>query len=157
MRMILGIIFCLFIGGTLGFSAIQATGQPSSVIPIIETPDPYIGVAIGESFTLIFFIIDDNPFNYSLARNESRLTFGLLQSNRLQFTRQETEGIYNFTLKVTDYSHNTAALSILVAVGYEVEEKAEDAAPGLEFLPLSLGILYLIRKRARSKRMNKGN
>ncbi|MFX0116323.1 MAG: hypothetical protein ACFFB3_17365 [Candidatus Hodarchaeota archaeon] len=157
MRVRLGIIFCLFLCGTMIFSAIEVAMQPASVTPIIETPESHMGVDIGESFTLVFFIIDDNPFNYSLARNESRLDFGLIHSNRLQFTRQETEGFYNFTLEVMDYSQNTAALSILVSVGYEVEAEEEDAAPGMEFLPMALGLLFLIRRRARRKRMNKGN
>ena len=103
-------------------------------------------------------IIDDNPFNYSLKRNGKLLDFGRIESSILSFTRQEPEGVYNFTLKITDFSHNTATRNISVSVepgGPPTTEPTGPAAAAFPFLPSILGILLLQRRKSTSKRLAK--
>ncbi len=154
------ILFCTILFCLLILNGSRSESCPNSMVPIIETPNSEIKIYVGIPFTLTYIIIDDNPFNYSLKRNGKLLDFGRLEYSILSFTRQEPEGVYNFTLKITDFSHNNATKNISVTV--EPGGPPTTGPTGstgvlavFPFLPSILGILILQRRKSTSKRLAK--
>ncbi len=154
------ILFCTILFCLLNIIGSRIEACPNSMVPIIETPHSEIEIYVGTPFTLTYIIIDDNPFNYSLQRNGKLLDFGRLESSILSFTRQEPEGVYNFTLKVTDFSHNNVTKDISVTVEPRGTPTTEPTgSTGVQavfpFLPSILGILLLQRRKSTTKRLAK--
>ncbi|MFX0016037.1 MAG: hypothetical protein ACFFB2_13315 [Promethearchaeota archaeon] len=155
------VLLCLF-----NLSGSRTGSSPYSMIPIIETPQSEIKAFVGTSFILTYIIIDDNPYNYSLKRNEALLTFGRIESSILNFTRQEPQGDYVFTLKVTDFSHNVVSKNINVTIATGpfttstgtktmTETSSQSEAVRFSLLSCFLGVMLYITRKSHHRRLVK--
>ncbi|MHA1214123.1 MAG: Ig domain-containing protein [Candidatus Hodarchaeales archaeon] len=143
-RYLLVIILFVIAGNSLFFSI----GCRQSLSPIIDTPEPIIYAVVGQAFSLVYFVLDDDPWNYELRQDNSTLARGIIETRRLEFNiNYVPEGQYNYTLTVEDYSGNSANRTIQVIISPEplttmtTTTPMEVASSGLEYLFASFAMI----------------
>ncbi|MHA1973606.1 MAG: hypothetical protein ACTSW1_11465 [Candidatus Hodarchaeales archaeon] len=139
---LLVVIIFIMISNTV----LVSIGSKQSLSPIIDTPEPTIYASVGQAFSLVYFVLDDDPWTYELQQDNSTLAQGTLETRRLEFVINYIPlGEYNYTLLVNDYSGNSANKTINVIVNQVSSVTSsmpvEVSSPGFEFFILGLAMI----------------
>ena len=113
-------IFILWVG--IIIFSLQLQSVSGSLVPIIEGEVSTSEIVVGQSFTITWIIIDDNPSEYTIYRDDEILLLGPVESTTIQLTRLETVGNHTFVLEVFDYSGNVQNNSLLIEVSFPIIE-----------------------------------
>ena len=150
----------IFLVVLLSFSSTMAD---ASIKPVITTKMPgYININL-EEVTLSWYVVDDNPKNYSLYINGSIWKDNIpFTSNIVNVTFSNIAGLYNVSLKVMDYSGFTSESFVLIHVNnisvptYATETSystaASDSFSFLEAVMAFISLVLIIKRKYRHKK-----
>ncbi|MFX1505289.1 MAG: hypothetical protein ACFFDC_04150 [Promethearchaeota archaeon] len=119
MKSIFKLILISILFFSLLFSEPRCGSHPTSLVPIIFVPYPFINTTINKPFTLTFIVIDDDPYKFFLKSTDGVDKSGRIRSRVLNFTYSlETAGTIVYTLTISDFSNNRVSEDITVTVTY---------------------------------------
>lgn len=97
------------------------SASSASIRPFITTSMPSNLNVDLKDVPLHWYIVDDNPRNYSLFINSSpwKINIPMKTNNSIDVTFSNTPGIYNVSLIVEDYSGYTASAFVVITIYYE--------------------------------------